>query len=336
MIKNDHNSIRNIVPDGDHQIEDIHDFIRICEIARYKGIPLEKEWMDIQNMILTRRWIIHRSVPKLDKGMLLSKLYAKDKKVIIFTMDIESCERIYDEFKRSVKNTFIIHSKRNDNNEQINNFRRVDSGVLIGARMLDEGLDFPDAEVGINISSSKTKLQLIQRMGRILRKKDGKKAIFHHFISVPEKEDMISEEDDLNLLDDLSWVVDVAGKMRLKMDVVEVDEYIKDVRRSGERRISEKWKNNRLKELPGYGSFNMKNILSTFSYETLQRLIMNIYKLPEGIISDDEWYDLVKKASENDKETRVDVVGSWWILIIGRRDPDTIINIFRSYLNQNK
>ena len=37
--------------------------------------------------------------------------------------------------------------------------------------MLDEGIDVPDANLGVVMSASRTRRQMIQRMGRILRRK---------------------------------------------------------------------------------------------------------------------------------------------------------------------
>jgi len=53
--------------------------------------------------------------------------------------------------------------------------------------MLDEGIDVPDAEVGINVAGTKTKLQLVQRMGRVLRKHGDQRPHFHHFIAMPDE-----------------------------------------------------------------------------------------------------------------------------------------------------
>ena len=77
--------------------------------------------------------------------------------------------------------------------------------------MLDEGIEIPDAEVGINVPSSKTKLQLIQRLGRILRNRPGKRPVFHHFVAVPRN--YIVSEDSFTYQNDLAWITDVALKM---------------------------------------------------------------------------------------------------------------------------
>ena len=47
--------------------------------------------------------------------------------------------------------------------------RRLDA--VAAPRVLDEGIDVPDADLGIIVSASRTRRQMIQRMGRILRRK---------------------------------------------------------------------------------------------------------------------------------------------------------------------
>ncbi|MCU0274364.1 MAG: hypothetical protein MUE34_14125 [Acidimicrobiales bacterium] len=43
--------------------------------------------------------------------------------------------------------------------------------VVAAPRVLDEGIDVPDANLGIVLGASRTRRQMIQRMGRILRRK---------------------------------------------------------------------------------------------------------------------------------------------------------------------
>lgn len=56
-------------------------------------------------------------------------------------------------------------------------FRQGKKTVLTAPRVLDEGIDVPAADLGIVISASNGRRQMIQRMGRVLRrKKDGRRA----------------------------------------------------------------------------------------------------------------------------------------------------------------
>ena len=51
--------------------------------------------------------------------------------------------------------------------------------VLAAPRVLDEGVDIPAADLGVIIGASRSRRQMVQRMGRVLRKKaDGRRARF--------------------------------------------------------------------------------------------------------------------------------------------------------------
>lgn len=54
--------------------------------------------------------------------------------------------------------------------------------------MLDEGIDVPDADVGIIISGTGSERAFVQRLGRILRKKKGKEAILYELVSADTSE----------------------------------------------------------------------------------------------------------------------------------------------------
>jgi RNA polymerase primary sigma factor len=63
--------------------------------------------------------------------------------------------------------------------EILASFRAGETRVLIGPKVLDEGLDIPEADFGVVISASRSRRQMVQRFGRLLRKKpdDGDAAI---------------------------------------------------------------------------------------------------------------------------------------------------------------
>lgn len=56
-------------------------------------------------------------------------------------------------------------------------FRRGDLAALVAPRVLDEGVDVPDADVALVLAAFRTRRQLVQRLGRVLRlKADGRTA----------------------------------------------------------------------------------------------------------------------------------------------------------------
>ncbi|MFE6864487.1 DEAD/DEAH box helicase family protein [Nocardia sp. NPDC057668] len=61
----------------------------------------------------------------------------------------------------------------------LDRFRTGTLRALAAPRVLDEGIDVPDAQVGLVLAASRTRRQMVQRMGRVVRpKSDGRTAIF--------------------------------------------------------------------------------------------------------------------------------------------------------------
>ena len=56
-------------------------------------------------------------------------------------------------------------------------------GAVVTSKVLNEGVDVPDANVAIVVSGSGSVREHVQRLGRILRKKDGKRAILYELVT---------------------------------------------------------------------------------------------------------------------------------------------------------
>ena len=55
--------------------------------------------------------------------------------------------------------------------------------ALATSRVLDEGVDVPDATIGIVLSGSGSARQYRQRLGRLLRPGSGKKAVLYEVVA---------------------------------------------------------------------------------------------------------------------------------------------------------
>jgi len=60
---------------------------------------------------------------------------------------------------------------RRDRGEILDDLRNGTLDAVAAPRVLDEGVDVPNANLGVVVSASRTRRQMIQRMGRILRRK---------------------------------------------------------------------------------------------------------------------------------------------------------------------
>ena len=65
--------------------------------------------------------------------------------------------------------------------------------AVVTSKVLNEGVDVPDANVAIVISGSGSVREHVQRLGRILRKQDGKRAILYEIVSAETSETFTSE-----------------------------------------------------------------------------------------------------------------------------------------------
>ncbi|MHA1859710.1 MAG: DEAD/DEAH box helicase [Candidatus Asgardarchaeia archaeon] len=98
----------------------------------------------------------------------LLKKYRK-KKVIIFSR--------YNSIVKEISYKFLIPKITHETPEEerrmlIEEFRKGNLTKIVTGEVLDEGVDVPDASVGIIISGTGSERQFIQRLGRILRPKD--------------------------------------------------------------------------------------------------------------------------------------------------------------------
>jgi len=104
----------------------------------------------------------------------------KGKKIIVFTQYVEQAEAI----AREVKGLLLTGKMSKTERERVlKTFRALQSGVLVVTTVGDEGLDIPDAEVGIFVGGTSSRRQFIQRLGRLLRPKDGKVAVMYELIA---------------------------------------------------------------------------------------------------------------------------------------------------------
>ena len=58
----------------------------------------------------------------------------------------------------------------------------------VTSKVLDEGKDVPDTDVGVVLSDTGIERAFIQWLGRIIRKKDGKEAVLYEIVSVETTE----------------------------------------------------------------------------------------------------------------------------------------------------
>lgn len=71
-------------------------------------------------------------------------------------------------------------------------FREGKVHAIVTSRVLEEGVDVPDANVAIILSGSGSRREFVQRLGRILRPREGKRALLYEVVTSGTREVMIS------------------------------------------------------------------------------------------------------------------------------------------------
>jgi RNA polymerase primary sigma factor len=85
-----------------------------------------------------------------------------------------------------------------DRERVMDEFRRGHIQVIAAPRVLDEGIDVPEADVGVIVGGSASRRQLIQRLGRVIRRKPDERSarVFVLFVKgTPEDPESKARED---------------------------------------------------------------------------------------------------------------------------------------------
>jgi len=128
-----------------------------------------------------RRSIVENASGKSTAIKLLFDAIEDANRTLVFTSTIESAEATVAQIAGAGITAEALHSGLS-RVERADIFSRFDSGrtrVLVAPRVLDEGVDVPEADLAVILSASRKRRQMIQRMGRVLRlKADGRLARF--------------------------------------------------------------------------------------------------------------------------------------------------------------
>jgi superfamily II DNA or RNA helicase len=101
-------------------------------------------------------------------------------RILIFTRFNELVYRISEQFLIPC----ITHkTERAERAEILEGFRRGIYEAIASSQVLDEGVDVPEANVGILLSGTGSPREFIQRLGRLLRPKEGKRAVLYELIA---------------------------------------------------------------------------------------------------------------------------------------------------------
>jgi superfamily II DNA or RNA helicase len=152
----------------------------------------------LSNLEKARR-VALEATGKIEQVEKLLQQY-RDEKVIIFSRYTRIVEKVSDLFGLPL----ITHKTKVSERERIlSQFKKGGLSKVVTGQVLDEGVDVPDASVGIIISGTGSKREFIQRLGRLLRPQK-EQAILYELVTESTLEDGLSRRRQFDYGDDAS------------------------------------------------------------------------------------------------------------------------------------
>jgi len=119
-----------------------------------------------------RRQIVAQSTGKYELLGSLAPAIKNAEGALVFTETVRAANHAINRLDPLVAVELITGSTaRGQRREILGDLRVRRLDAVAAPRVLDEGIDVPDANLGVVMSASRTRRQMIQRMGRILRRK---------------------------------------------------------------------------------------------------------------------------------------------------------------------
>jgi superfamily II DNA or RNA helicase len=169
------------------------DYLRRCNITIRTPLDFQKIVIrsgrdpNARKALLARnkaRDIALNSVSKIEKFREILKKH-KESRLFIFTEHNKLVHIISKEF---LIPAITYRTATKERSEILDRFRSGVYRAVVTSKVLDEGIDVPEADVGIILSGTGSGRAFIQRLGRILRKKEGKEAVLYEIVSADTSE----------------------------------------------------------------------------------------------------------------------------------------------------
>jgi superfamily II DNA or RNA helicase len=103
----------------------------------------------------------------------------RESRVLVFTADNDTAYRIA---REQLITPLTCDIGREERRLALERFRDGALRALVSARVLNEGIDVPDADVAIVVGGTQGEREHVQRIGRLLRPRPGKRAVIYELV----------------------------------------------------------------------------------------------------------------------------------------------------------
>lgn len=136
--------------------------------------------LEARKAILARNRAEKLAFNSKNKISELAKLLDKDNRTIIFT---KYNKMVYKISKRFLIPCITHRTKKSERKEILKEFKEGAYCSIVSSQVLDEGINVPEANIGIILSGTGSSREYIQRLGRLLRPAENKKAILYEIVT---------------------------------------------------------------------------------------------------------------------------------------------------------
>lgn len=109
----------------------------------------------------------------------------RDARILVFTADNAAAYAIA---REHLIMPITCEIGRQERERALQGFREGKLRALVSARVLNEGIDVPEAEVAIIVGSTQGEREHVQRIGRLLRPSPGKRATVYELVTLATSE----------------------------------------------------------------------------------------------------------------------------------------------------
>lgn len=174
----------SLMKKGNIEFKEMAIFDMAKKFSTYKNPPIQlKELVyyskQFWNAMSMRKWVCYGAESKIPATIKIIKKFT-NRKWIIFNKSIKFAEELAKSMQKEGFKCGIYHSKLKKNQREsiLKDFDNNKFQYLIAVDALNAGLNIPDIDSAICVSGVSTELTNVQQLGRIVRAKEGKQAVF--------------------------------------------------------------------------------------------------------------------------------------------------------------
>lgn len=162
--------------------------------------PDDRRFEQFTAVAAARRSIVHLAVAKFSVVESVARLLGEQRRVLCFHERIEAADQLVNLIKGAGRSVTAYHTGI-PADQRATNLSLFGSGVrswLVACRSLDEGLDIPAVDTVLIVAGAKAPRQIIQRLGRALRRMEGDNSVASIIIiQVADIDEDVIDQDEL-------------------------------------------------------------------------------------------------------------------------------------------